>query len=115
MNAVPPNPAAWKAWVASLPETEVESVYQTVLAAAELRALADLGEASTATTTPAAPPMTTEPHLAPRPGTIHPYFGWREAKKWILVGLARRGGSAPTAEVIDFVYAVAAAPGGASV
>ena len=46
-----------------------------------------------------------EPHPAPRPGRIHPYFGWRKAKKWILVGIANRGGSAPTAEVIDFVYA----------
>jgi hypothetical protein len=105
MNAVPQNPAAWKAWVASLPETELETVYQTVLAAAELRTLADLVGAGRANSTAAAPPITTVPHPMPRPGTIHPYFGWREVKKWILVGIASRGGSAPTAEIIDFVYA----------
>lgn len=101
MNAVPPNPADFQAWVASLSKTELESVYQTHLAAAELRALAGLARANT---TPAAP-ITATPQPAPRPGTIHPYFGWREAKKWILVGIARHGGSAPTVEIIDFVYA----------
>jgi len=101
MKGVPPNPAGFAAWVASLPEAEQESVYHAALAAAELRALAGIAGA---TASPAA--STTRPaQPAPQPGTIHPYFGWREAKKWILVGIARRGGSAPTAEIIDFVHA----------
>jgi len=36
---------------------------------------------------------------------VHEFFGWREVKKWILVGLARRGGTASTTEIIDFVLA----------
>jgi len=98
MNTVPPNPAGFAAWIASLPDTELRSVYQATLAAIELRAL-------TGANAIAAAPITSAPQPAPQPGTIHPYFGWREAKKWILVGIARRGGSAPTAEIIDFVYA----------
>ena len=100
MNTAPPLPADLAAWVASLPKTELESVYQAYLAATELRALAGLAGTNTI---PSA--ATTTPPPTPKPATIHPYFGWREAKKWILVGIGRRGGSAPTTEIIDFVYA----------
>jgi len=69
VNAIPPNPVAWQAWVASLPKTELESVYHASLAAAELRALAGLAGArqvsSNVQPTPAAP-STTAPKAAPR-------------------------------------------------
>jgi hypothetical protein len=86
MGTVPRKPAHLLAWIDSLTQIERETVFQTILAAAELRALGRLVGAphfsSNVQPGPAvASNVAPQPAPAPQPGTIHPYFGWREAKK----------------------------------
>lgn len=103
----PSNPAEWRQWVSSLSPSELENVCRASNVARELRALAQAGKDLLRPVIDPAPPSIVDsaPQTSPRRGTVHEFYGWREVKKWILVGIARRGGSASVAEVIDFVLA----------